>query len=352
MPLFPALYRPQKKWRLAVQANALDYFEEDAGLGSTGRRNFASVAELSQKVLAVLEGQTICGQLIGPRGREAKERYSQVVFASLGAIRKEVSDASFSMAPTCSRLIREYLPTSNVPCENAQQDENTFAFSADVSEAHRQTPMHPRDWQGEDLYINAVGTFGAASASYCWSRVASALSRLSHYFSGAEAITWHEVVVDDYLLEAGVPRCRFALMALFMLCSISGEGISQRRADWFVKWSLEVPAPASRSRSRVFMFVVMTLELERPFPGPTLQNSLPSSQKLRQKNAAVCLIHTFDIWLTIERRRGTTTARFLWSSQSPKSPRFDALATSSHPMSWQQCSYRCLLFTLVFVGDH
>ena len=48
----------------------------------------------------------------------------------------------------------------------------TFALTADVKEAHRQVPIHPRDWHllgcrveaGADVYINTVGTFGVASA--------------------------------------------------------------------------------------------------------------------------------------------------------------------------------------------
>ena len=54
------------------------------------------------------------------------------------------------------------------------QDEPTFALTADASEAHRQIPIHPCDWHclgcqvqaGGDVYINTVGTFGVAFASY------------------------------------------------------------------------------------------------------------------------------------------------------------------------------------------
>ena len=34
------------------------------------------------------------------------------------------------------------------------------------------------------MYINKVGTFGVASASYYWSRAASALGRLTQYITG------------------------------------------------------------------------------------------------------------------------------------------------------------------------
>ena len=49
--------------------------------------------------------------------------------------------------------------------------ERTFSHTADVAEAHRQVPIDPRDCQvhtGGDVFINTVGTFGVASASYDW----------------------------------------------------------------------------------------------------------------------------------------------------------------------------------------
>ena len=49
--------------------------------------------------------------------------------------------------------------------EKARLGERTFALTADVAEAHRQIPIHPRDWHllgcqvevGSDVYINEVG---------------------------------------------------------------------------------------------------------------------------------------------------------------------------------------------------
>ena len=105
---------------------------------------------------------------------------------------------------------------------------------ADVKEAHRQVPIHPRDWHllgcrveaGADVYINTVGTFGVASASYYWSRVSSALGRLSQYLTADSAHTWHMVVADDCHLEAGGEHYRFALFAFFLLCSTCGVSLS------------------------------------------------------------------------------------------------------------------------------
>ena len=88
-----------------------------------------------------------------------------------------------------------------------------FALSADVAEAHRQVPVHPDDWHflgcqvvpGAEVFVNTVGTFGIASASYYWPRVGGAVGRLSQYLAGYDATTWHMLVADEYLLEFGGP---------------------------------------------------------------------------------------------------------------------------------------------------
>ena len=72
---------------------------------------------------------------------------------------------------------------------------------------------------GSDVFVNIVGTFGVASASYYWSRVASALGRLSKCLTGKSATTWHQLVADDFHLIAGGPHCRSALIMFVVLCT-------------------------------------------------------------------------------------------------------------------------------------
>ena len=154
--------------------------------------------------------------------------------------------------------------------EKAKLGELTFALSADVSEAHRQVPIHPDDWHllecqvisGGEVFINTVGTFGIASASYYWSRVAGAVGRLAQYLIGNAATTWHMLVADDYPLECGGAAYRRGLSTFFVPCAVIGVplswhktsggdvlvwvgfelllrsrsvGISARRAEWFVR---------------------------------------------------------------------------------------------------------------------
>ena len=173
-------------------------------------------------------------------------------------------------------VIKERFPTASdvkrAMREKAALGERSFALTADVKEAHRQVPIAPQDWHllgcqvtpGSDVYINKVGTFGISSASYYWSRVASSLGRLSQYLVGSSANTWHLLVADDFHLDASGKDYRTALICFFVLCAscrvplswnktaggdtiawigfellhASSElGISQRRADWFVKWT-------------------------------------------------------------------------------------------------------------------
>ena len=138
--------------------------------------------------------------------------------------------------------------------------------------------------------MNTVGTFGVASASYYWSRVASAVGRLAQYLAGNTAHTWH-----------GGANYLTALFHFFTLCAtanvflswsktagsdvVSWEGfellhrtrilgITQRRADCLTKWSRDVAAAPlvnmasfEEGLGRV-MYFVSALEYERPFLAP------------------------------------------------------------------------------------
>ena len=109
-------------------------------------------------------------------------------------------------------------------------EEPTFALTADFMEAHRQVPIDPKDWHylgcqvkpGSDVYVHTVGTFGISSASYYWSRVATAVGRLAQYLAGHDAHTWHLLMADDFQLNAGGVAYRAALVVFFVLCAVAG----------------------------------------------------------------------------------------------------------------------------------
>ena len=162
LPRLPALYARKKKWRLPEQADPLDYQEEKCSTERIWRRNYASVSELTDKVLAVMEDQAERGQVLKFTEREARERCPNLVVASLGAIRKDkpgrvVSarvcfDGTHGISVNTRTRIRdqERAPIAadlkRAMREKSEQEEKTFALTVDVSEAHRQIPIAPEDW--------------------------------------------------------------------------------------------------------------------------------------------------------------------------------------------------------------
>ena len=50
MPQLPALYRPKRRWRLPAQSDPLDYLEEAIEGDQVWRRNYSTLAELSEQV--------------------------------------------------------------------------------------------------------------------------------------------------------------------------------------------------------------------------------------------------------------------------------------------------------------
>ena len=163
--------------------------------------------------------------------------------------------------------------------EEARQGERTLALTAGVAEAHRQIPIEPRDWHplgcqaqaGGDVYVNAVGTFGVVFASCYWSRVASALGRLSQWLTGKSATTWHSA--RSGRLPLGIRRSALSHSAdrVFRPLRI---GIPSRRVERFIRWAQDIASAHAvkltsfeEGFSRI-MCVTWALEHERPFPGP------------------------------------------------------------------------------------
>ena len=243
MPRNPALYKPKKKWRLEQQRDPQNWLlEDEAQAGSPWRQNYASLVGFADKVEAVLEDQASRGQVLTEA--EARARFPNLVVASLGAQRKDkpngvVSarvpfDGTRGLAVNTRTRIRDQ-ERSPIAAElkrtmrgKTELGQPTFALTTDVSEAHRQVPVHPSDWhflgcqvtKSSTVYVNTVGTLGITSASYYWNWVGAAVGRISEYVVGKSATTWHVLVADDYHLEAGGEQYRFALMAFFIVCAV------------------------------------------------------------------------------------------------------------------------------------
>ena len=216
------------------------------------------------------------------------------------------------------------LRTSRERCaKKSKTVQKTFALSADVSEAHRQVPVAECDWYllGCQIQpvsvesVNKVGAFRVASASYYWSRVASAKGRLAQYLVGHASLTWHMVVADDFLLEASGPFYRAALVIFFLLCSSLNVslswnktawgrhshlgwvraaspqqpklGISERRTEWLTRWADSTYIQMSKFEECLgrIVYVAGALEFERPFLGPLCKFLHDPSPRLSASSA-------------------------------------------------------------------
>ena len=61
-----------------------------------------------------------------------------------------------------------------------------------------------------------MGTFGAASAAYWWSRVATAAVRGAHYVLGHELASWLLLVADDLAVMIQHGKIREAVLLLLV----------------------------------------------------------------------------------------------------------------------------------------
>ena len=253
MPRLPALYVKKRRWRLPDQADPVAWQEERTAAQGVWRRNYSTMAEWSEECVKIMNDQAEWGQVLRLSEEEARRRFPCLTVASLGAQKKKkpggevtariLFDGTHGIDVNTRTRIRDQerapiaADVKRVLREKAKQGEPTFALTADISEAHRQVPIDARDWHymgcqvtsGSEVYVHTVGTFGIASASYHWSRVSSAVGRLSQHLVGRQANAWHLLVADDYHLDAGGKAYRAAIMAFFMLCAVAGVPLSWRK---------------------------------------------------------------------------------------------------------------------------
>ena len=155
MPRLPALYRQKRRWRLPEQSDPLDYLERTPDEGMTWRRKYASLEQWKEQVLDVMHDQASRGMILVLAEAEARRKYLDLIVASLGAIRKDkpsgevtarvLFDGTHGLSVNRRTRIRdqERSPIASdlkrALREKAKLGEQTFALSANVSEAHRQS---------------------------------------------------------------------------------------------------------------------------------------------------------------------------------------------------------------------
>eukprot|EP00971_Amphidinium_carterae_P341389 6480156-Amphidinium_carterae.1 len=155
----------------------------------------------------------------------------------------------------------------------------TVALKADVSKAHRRVKLRSQDWgllgcrsgadEGDKIWFHRVGTFGISSAAYWWGRLCAALGRVALSLLPEEKWLFQLVYLDDILLLAkGNEKLQDLAFVLFIWRVLGTPfswrkvkgglvvdwigyelklgviphtvGLSRGRADWAVKWCLEV----------------------------------------------------------------------------------------------------------------
>ena len=273
-----------------------------------------------RQVLAVLKDQTTRGQVMKMTEQEARQRFPDLVVASLGAQRENkfggavsarvLFDGTHGITVNTRTRIRDQergpIPADlkRIMREKSRVGVSTFALTADVSEATQTNSSRGTGLASPPVSSGSWWFSLHKHSGYVWRRVSillPAVGRVAQYLGGNTAYTWHMLVADDYHLDAGGANCRTALFHFFTLCATANVplswsktagsdvvswvgfellhrkrvlGITQRRADWLTKWSREVAAaPLVNVASfegglgRV-IYVVSALEYERPFLAP------------------------------------------------------------------------------------
>jgi len=215
MPRTPAVYPRKRRWALPEQAHP-ELRDEYEFTAPVLLDNYRSARDLQKEVEADLEdllSRGLCERLTED---EAKARFgTRFVVASLGALVKRTTDEG-------ERVIRLLFDgTRDVPLNaairvrdqeippgapdlkrvlRAQADwpSTPFGLVAAVKDAHRVVVIHPADRHllgcrarpDGPMYFMKRGTFGVASASYWWGRLAASLLRLLYRVVPERALCW------------------------------------------------------------------------------------------------------------------------------------------------------------------
>ena len=177
---------PQENDALRAQSDHSTFLKNNRNQRPRGRRNYASVAELSDKVVEVLDDQSTRGQVLRLSEKEARSRFSNLVAASSWSHPQKVKPLLPSLPPSRVVTARVLFDGTNGISINTRTRMRTFALTADVSEDHRQAQKPKEDWhllecqvQPGPAYVHTVGTIWRSFGVYCCSRVASAPIRLT-----------------------------------------------------------------------------------------------------------------------------------------------------------------------------
>jgi len=248
----------------------------------------ASGANMEKVLEEQFAAEEKLGMMFKTKTSVAKQQFPNLRVAAQGAIRKEddsfriLHDATHGVRINNDTIIRDQIRMpgaaegKTLMCISAAEDEGPhFALQADVKKAHRRY-KHRRDQWGllacrsnsnmEELWINKVGTFGFACASYWWGRLVAGLGRLNLNFFMTSWI-FQLIYADDLRTQAcGQWKYRELLLSLFIWV-LTGTpfswpkckgglavewvgylldysrfevGVSEARGNWLLRWGSKI----------------------------------------------------------------------------------------------------------------
>ena len=316
LPRTPHMYEEQTSWKL----------EDDPYMKSEiWRENYDSVGEHEDFVREHFDSECSEGLMEKIDLTEAKSRFGdKIAISSLSVLVEE-------MHGNKKRIIHDATHgtkiNNRIKCRDKQRSPGAreklylldyykqkkqvvFSLVGDISKAHRRFLHHPSERgllackvnpKDEFIYINRVGTFGVASASYWWGRIAGSGLRLAHELLGPDMPVELLIFADD--LEALGPdlRGRRGIVMAYLILSALGFpfkwskqrgglkvewiglfadytsmklGLSPKRAAWMAGWALGVAKSGKISSKEMEQglgrlgFAANALTWERPFLGP------------------------------------------------------------------------------------
>ena len=316
LPRTPHMYEEQTSWKL----------EDDPYMKSEiWRENYDSVGEHEAFVREHFDSECSEGLMEKMDLDEAQSRFGdKIAISSLSVLVEE-------MHGNKKRIIHDATHgtkiNNRIKCRDKQRSPGAreklylldyykrkkqviFSLVGDISKAHRRFLHHPSERgllackvnpKDKFIYINRVGTFGVASASYWWGRIAGSGLRLVHELLGPELPVELLIFADD--LEALGPdlRGRRGVVMAYLILSALGFpfkwskqrgglrvewiglfadytsmklGLSPKRAAWMAGWTLGVAKTGKISSKEMEQglgrlgFAANALTWERPFLGP------------------------------------------------------------------------------------
>ena len=250
LPRTPHLYEEQTAWRL----------EEDPFLKEeVWRSNYASVADHVDFVRAHFEEEVKEGLMERLTVQEARDKYGdRLAISSLAVLVEESHGGKKRIIHDASHEVKI---NHRIKCRDKQRSPGAreklyllahysekqcplFSLVGDISKAL----LHSPDKRGllacrvsdadPYLYINLVGTFGVASASYWWSRIAGAGMRLIHDLLGREYAGERLLYADDLGAIGSGVMGRRGLVLTFLYLSALGFPFkwSKQRGGLKVEW--------------------------------------------------------------------------------------------------------------------